>query len=200
MKLFFTAILCCITLFSCTSVSQSNLSDYQKEINKHRDENHVHYLSKKGPLNKQQRKDFVGLDYFPINEKYRVKAQFTQAEKEEFIILQTSAKKERKYAVAGLLKFALNGKENELTLYKSITEPVHYFLPFTDLTSGSKSYGGGRYMDIDEVKSSEVVLDFNKAYHPYCAYVKGYSCPIPPANNALDIEILAGVKYEKPIF
>jgi uncharacterized protein (DUF1684 family) len=71
------------------------------------------------------------------------------------------------------------------------------FVPFKDKTSGITSYEGGRYIDIDIPTTDEVVLDFNKAYNPYCAYNSKYSCPIPPAVNSLAIEILAGEKAYK---
>jgi uncharacterized protein (DUF1684 family) len=69
------------------------------------------------------------------------------------------------------------------------------FLPFTDRTTGKESYDGGRYIDLDmsSIQNNEVVIDFNKAYNPYCAYVSGrYSCPIPPAENRLAVAVKAG--------
>ena len=72
----------------------------------------------------------------------------------------------------------------------------HLFFPFTDLTTGSITYGAGRYIDLTIPKSGNtIVIDFNKAYNPFCAYSDGYSCPLVPADNNLDTEILAGVKF-----
>ncbi len=71
------------------------------------------------------------------------------------------------------------------------------FLPFTDLTSGEESYAAGRYIDLifDDILDNKVIIDFNKAYNPYCAYVSGkYNCPIPPRENSLNVAILAGEK------
>ncbi|MEP6676718.1 MAG: DUF1684 domain-containing protein [Ferruginibacter sp.] len=88
-----------------------------------------------------------------------------------------------------------------LTVYRSLeTLPAPYkdylFIPFTDITSGNTSYGGGRYIDVEkkDIKNNQLDLDFNKAYNPYCAYTTGYNCPIPPRENNLAIEILAGEK------
>ena len=70
-------------------------------------------------------------------------------------------------------------------------------LMFTDKTSGKETYDAGRYIDfnIGDIKNDKLVIDFNKAYNPYCAYVKGkYSCPIPPRENYLPIAIEAGEK------
>ena len=68
------------------------------------------------------------------------------------------------------------------------------FLPFLDATNGVETYGGGRYLDMKVPKSNEVIIDFNKAYNPYCVYNHEYSCPIVPLENELDVEINAGVK------
>jgi len=76
----------------------------------------------------------------------------------------------------------------------------YLFIPFTDNTSGNESYGGGRYLDykISDIKNNKLLLDFNKAYNPYCAYTTGYNCPIPPAENDLKVAIKAGEKaFEK---
>jgi uncharacterized protein (DUF1684 family) len=73
----------------------------------------------------------------------------------------------------------------------------HLFLPFTDLTSGEETYTAGRYIDLsfEDIIDNKVVIDFNKAYNPYCAYVSGkYNCPIPPRENTLSVAILAGEK------
>jgi len=73
----------------------------------------------------------------------------------------------------------------------------YLFLPFTDATNGNETYGGGRYIDLSIPNGDQIVIDFNKAYNPYCTYNKKYSCPIVPSQNALDIEIFAGVKAFK---
>ncbi len=70
----------------------------------------------------------------------------------------------------------------------------YLFLPFTDLTSGEESYGGGRYIDLEttDIFNNKVIIDFNKAYNPYCAYASGYNCPIPPRENDLPVAVKAG--------
>ncbi|MDO3384294.1 DUF1684 domain-containing protein, partial [Gilvimarinus sp. SDUM040013] len=106
----------------------------------------------------------------------------------------------------GVASFTLKGKKFKLNIYQNqslITSPEyknHLFLPFNDLTNNTTSYEGGRYIDLEipPAKSKIIIIDFNKAYNPYCAYNHKYSCPIPPADNFLDIEINAGVKkYQK---
>jgi uncharacterized protein (DUF1684 family) len=70
----------------------------------------------------------------------------------------------------------------------------HLFLPFMDKTTGVSTYGTGRFMDITKPEGNAMVLDFNYAYNPYCAYTDGYSCPITPKENFIDIYINAGIK------
>jgi uncharacterized protein (DUF1684 family) len=73
----------------------------------------------------------------------------------------------------------------------------YLFLPFADLTNGEETYGGGRYLDLTIPTGNTILLDFNKAYNPYCAYNPKYSCPLVPKQNRLDIPIIAGVKAFK---
>jgi uncharacterized protein (DUF1684 family) len=101
----------------------------------------------------------------------------------------TSDGQTRTYHRAGSIRIAPVGTDLTLTLYRTPGRSG-YFLPFRDATSGSETYGAGRYLDLDEGDS--VVVDFNLAYHPYCAYSDRYSCALPPAENWLDVPIRAG--------
>jgi len=102
-----------------------------------------------------------------------------------------------------LVVFSLDGKDCTLNVYQSQSMLAseeykdYLFLPFNDLTNSAESYGGGRYVEVKIPTDTpgEIVIDFNKAYNPYCAYSEGYSCPIPPAANKLDVEIRAGVRF-----
>jgi len=105
------------------------------------------------------------------------------------------------YIKYGELLFEIPGKGTQrINVYQSLKAlklpqyKDHLFIPFKDLTSGESTYDGGRYIDIklSDIKKGIVYLDFNKAYNPWCAYSEGYSCPIPPAENTLNIAIEAG--------
>ena len=104
------------------------------------------------------------------------------------------------YVRHALLHFcAPDGSEQTLTLFRPSSGAEYGFVPFTDATSGVETYGAGRYMDV-EIPASGVesmILDFNRAYNPYCAYTHYYNCPIPPSENALSIEVKAGEKAYK---
>ena len=108
----------------------------------------------------------------------------------------------REYTRYAVLEFLLKDQPVKLTVYRSTAlsgnpQYVDYlFLPFTDKTNGEDTYTGGRYIDLSvkDFANGMVIIDFNKAYNPYCAYSAGYSCPKPPDENKLDIKIEAGEK------
>jgi hypothetical protein len=90
----------------------------------------------------------------------------------------------------------LNGKEYNIEIYKSILSDS-LFIPFKDKTNGRESYEGGRYIDAEILPGYKMVLDFNMAYHPSCAYNNNFICVLPPRENTLDVEIRAGEKNFK---
>ena len=154
------------------------------------------------PLVDEERTNFKGITFFPIDSKYTVKAKFTAIENGRVIPFPTSAKKIKNYKEYGTVTFMLDNQEQTLTIYQSSPIIEKYedslFLPFMDETNGVTSYGGGRYLDLSTKNiGNEIILDFNQAYNPYCAYSKHYNCPIPRSNNVLDVEINAGVSYQK---
>jgi hypothetical protein len=156
------------------------------------------------PLPKKDRKRFQSLDYFSIDLKYRIEVRFERTPNELPFVMETNTGRQPIYIKYGELHFQIDGKALKLNVYQNqnlIFEAAYkdyLFLPFTDLTSGISSYGGGRYIDMKIPTSEKLVLDFNQSYNPYCAYGKQYSCPIPPIENYLDVEINAGIKtYNK---
>ena len=145
-------------------------------------------------------KAFKHLEFYPINLKYSVEAIFIRTPGEEPFLMSTTTGRLPEYVKYGEVHFTIDGEKLKLNLYKD-TDPNedpeykdYLFLPFTDLTSGEGSYGGGRFMDCYIPEGDTMILDFNKSYNPYCAYNPNYSCPIPPLENHLDIRIDAGVK------
>ncbi len=114
--------------------------------------------------------------------------------------MPTSGERKPLYCKVGDLSFNVDEVEVKLPVYQNIelskgAEYENYlFLPFTDLTNGEETYGGGRYLDLEGPLEGIVELDFNMAYNPYCAYNDRYSCPIPPKENHINVRVEAGVK------
>lgn len=152
------------------------------------------------PLPDRFRKDFDGLDFFAPDTTYVVEADFIRTPDAVPFLMPTTTDRQSEEKVYAKVSFELKGKIYELEVYQNseLMKEEGYedylFLPFTDVTNGETTYGGGRYMDLRIPNSDTIILDFNKAYNPYCAYNKKYSCPLVPSVNHLDTKILAGVK------
>lgn len=156
--------------------------------------------SLKSPLMKEDLSQFEGLDFYPISEKFIVEAKFIRTKNEKAFQMKTTTARTPIYKKYGELHFKIDGKELKLNVYQNIElnkKPgfdAYLFLPFSDATCGKETYIGGRYVDLKIQKKKKWIIDFNKAYNPYCAYNYEYSCPIVPLENDLVIEINAGVK------
>jgi len=155
-------------------------------------------------MSAKEMEGFKGLIFFPYNPVSIVKARFKRVKKGREFMMKTSTERTPVYKVYGILTFTLDGKKQKLELYQNVDAKRkpgyedYLFLPFTDETGGTESYGGGRYLDlrISDVKK-EMTLDFNFCYNPYCAYSAKYSCPVPPAQNHITAPVRAGVAYEQ---
>jgi uncharacterized protein len=147
----------------------------------------------RSPLLPEQRADFAGLAYFDEELSLRIEATLdTDVDRDEDIVMQTSTGETQHYRRAGKVRFEVGGRPAEVTLYQSWGEE-ELFLPFRDATSGKATYGAGRYLEVEPPgRDGGVVLDFNLAYNPYCAYNPDWSCPIPPGENWLAVPIEAG--------
>ena len=114
------------------------------------------------------------------------------------ILLPASDGKERKYLPYAYAEFELDKEHCKLLILEIVDDPQNngmLFLAFADATSASETYGAGRYLEVKKVRgASSILLDFNQAYNPYCAYSEKYSCPLPPRENILKVAIRAGEK------
>lgn len=146
------------------------------------------------PLKQEQKTGFKGLKYYAPNMEYKIRARLFPIEGDQEIILSTSDGMETTYKKYAYVRFEINGKAQQLLVLEVPENPDELFLPFTDVTSARETYGGGRYLDLAKPSGKFITLDFNLAYNPYCAYVEGYSCPFPPAENSLTVPIPAGEK------
>ena len=143
------------------------------------------------------------LDFYPVDEKFRVFGRFEFTKNSPWFKMETSGAEKKIFRVYGSVTFSINDTISTLNIYQSqsLMETAkyrdHLFIPFMDLTSGEETYTSGRYLDlsINDIKDHDLVIDFNKAYNPYCAYVSDrYNCPIPPRENFLNVAVTAGEK------
>lgn len=140
------------------------------------------------------RRHFAGIESFPIDPSWRIEATWVPARPGETLEMGTAIGTIDKFPVPGKLEFTRDGRHFELL--PVIEEPgdTQYFLVFADLTSGKETYGAARFLYIDPPKDGKVVLDFNKAYNPPCAFTPFATCPLAPPENRLDMRVTAGEK------
>ena len=163
------------------------------EFRRRKDE---HFASGRGPVQGEALAGFTGLSYYPGEPALRFQLPVDPGTGEE-VTLQTSTGEPRQMQVFGTVVVPFGEGEAVLTLYAGPGEesPASLFLPFRDAGSGSESYGAGRYLDVPTfVREGDrwVNLDFNHAYHPYCAYSGAWVCPLPPPQNWLTVPVRAG--------
>jgi len=139
-------------------------------------------------------REFVGLSWFPIDESYRVTARFTPNDPPKAIETQNLAGDTVKLTSPGFVTFTLGGAEYRLKAVLHDPNKANLFLIFRDLTSRNETYPAARFLDTDAPKDGVVVLDFNEAYNPPCAYNPFTTCPLPPQSNRLPVRIAAGEK------
>jgi uncharacterized protein (DUF1684 family) len=196
MKIFIVAV---VIFFSKNIFAQNSYKDsLQTYIND--------YVSNHEVVKGKDKKYFR---FFPVDETYRVTADFAKANNSTWFSIQTSGQQRKMYRVFGTITFTIHDTIVKANLYQAqslLSDPKYkdyLVLMFTDKTTGNETYEAGRYIDftIDDIKNNTLTIDFNKAYNPYCAYVKNqYNCPIPPRENNLPVAIEAGEKdYGKKV-
>lgn len=147
------------------------------------------------PLAPDQRATFTGLRYFPEDASLRFVVPIEQLPEQSSVVLQTSTGEAVQYVRYGNVHVQVEGEPVELTVY---AHDDTLFLPFADGLAGSETYGAGRYLEPELLDDNRVLIDFNLAYNPYCAYNEQWSCPITPRENRVAVAIRAGEKLFKP--
>lgn len=154
----------------------------------------------KSPIPENEKATFRKLNYYETKTSYRKVAAFKRYDQATRFLMKTTTERLPEYSLYGIVSFDHKGKNYSLNVYQNIElvkKPgyeKHLFIPFNDKTNGKSTYGGGRFLDVSETGADTLVIDFNTAYNPYCAYNHKYSCPIPPEANNLPTEIKAGEK------
>lgn len=175
----------------------SGETEWQKEMNADFKD------ASKSPLKKKDLKKFKGLDFFKFDSAYVVTAKLKLTPDAKPFKMKTTTERRPDYVQYGVVTFTLKGNEYQLNIYQNLglMEEEGYedylFLPFLDDTNGEESYSGGRYTEARIPEGETIVIDFNTAYNPYCAYNEKYSCPIVPRENYLPLKVEAGVKAFK---
>lgn len=136
---------------------------------------------------------FKGIERFPVNKEWRVKATFHPFNHPKKVMIPTVTGQPTEMIAPGLLEFTLAGETVTLRPVRGSTDDGQFFVIFGDKTNGELTYGGGRFLYVNVPgKDNTTFIDFNKAYNPPCAFTKFATCPLPTATNRLPIKIEAG--------
>ncbi len=161
----------------------SDLTDFRKEKDK------FFARHPQSPLTSEQKRGFIGLQYFPENDALRLEVKVERLPDQEPMLMQTSTGGVQEYIRYGRFSFEVDGQTAELTIYQG---EHGFFLPFVDALAGTETYPAGRYLEPEALPGNRFLVDFNLAYNPNCAYNEMWSCPITPAENRLKVPIRAG--------
>ena len=194
-------ILLILACYFFTAISFAQSKTYKDSI-----ESYFKTYVKEHEVVRGKDKEFIA--FFPVNETYVINCRFERTLNSPWFRMESSGPVKKNYSVYGIIHFTIHDTAVSLNIYQSqdlmatANYRDHLFIPFTDATSGQETYESGRYIDIEtgDIRNDSILIDFNRAYNPYCAYVSGvYNCPIPPAENRLAIAIRAGEKaFAKP--
>ncbi len=189
--------------------SDVDVERWRDELESKRDEKDDFFAEHpQSPIPPEERDAFDGLEYFAPDPTYRVTATVEAHDDPDVVLMETTAGREMRYLRVATLEFNLEREDEaledgtyELAAYQLESpkeEPL--FIPFRDKTTGQQSYQGGRYMELspnqDLADGDELVVDFNLAYSPFCAYSETFDCPLPPEENWLEVAIPAGERFE----
>jgi uncharacterized protein (DUF1684 family) len=192
------AIILVIVIIFYSFRSGTDETAYRAELKKEREERDMYMKSAEDSPFAESPESYTGLKYFEPDMRFRITAALTEIKDRKPVVLQTSDGKQQSYIEYAYAEFDFGGFHNKLLILESMDiGPLKgkLFLAFGDETSANETYGAGRYLDIAKVPgATSVLLDFNKAYNPYCAYSEKFSCPFPPPENLLEIAVRAGEK------
>ena len=150
------------------------------------------------PLTEDQRQRGSGLSYFEESADLMLVLEPKLSQSAEPVEVQISTGEVDTFLRWATVSFDVDGGPAELTIFRD-GEDGDLFLPFADATSGTATYGAGRYLDVERRPDGKIVVDFNYAYNPYCAYNDSWSCPLTPSENRIKVGIRAGERiYRKP--
>jgi uncharacterized protein (DUF1684 family) len=172
---------------------------YVMEWRKERD--HFFKAHQRSPLTPSEKRHFKGLTYYSFDPKYVFvgtieRYHFHINNPKYYATFLTNKGVNKRYIRYGKFHFNLDGKGEAIEVYKSILSDM-LFIPFNDLTNRKETYEGGRYIDAEILSGYQMVLDFNMAYNPSCAYNDKFNCVLPPRENMLEVAIRAGEKNFK---
>jgi uncharacterized protein (DUF1684 family) len=183
---------------ACAPSPADDEARFLQELQSFRAAKDAAFVEADSPVPADKRAALLPLAYYPPSSAYRAPAVLKPLADGTTVEMPTSTGQRRKMRVVGTLEFTLRGQPLTLGAFveSGARDLSRLFVPFTDLTSGTETYPAGRYIDLDVTPTGIYVIDFNRAYNPYCYYNPTYDCPFPPRSNRLQVPIRAGEKVK----
>jgi len=172
----------------------TNSENYALTVEAKRKER-IHFLFNSSGSPLAENKNYKHPGFFDADKKYRVTGKIDINPKTQIYAVPLSSGQAETYIRYGDIRFQLEGEEQTLTIFQHLDNRSDYIIPFGDATNGKSTYSAGRYIPVNYNGSEHIVLDFNLAENPYCAFNHNYTCPLPPKENLLSIAIPAGEKH-----
>jgi len=176
-----------------------DISEWKRRLQREREQKDEFFMvHPQSPIPLESRCEFEGLNYYPPDASYRFELDLHEHTNKEIVKIEDTGGSIRELIRWGEFHFNIGDGEGTLQAYLSDPAEANFFIPFRDATSGKETYGAGRYLDLEPeqhlTSDGKWILDFNKAYNPWCAYSEDYVCPFVPPENWLQIPIHAGEK------
>jgi len=176
-----------------------NVTEWQQRLEGDREQKDEFFaLHPQSPIPPESQPDFEGLDYFPPDPAYRFELPIHHHDNTEVVTVEDTSGNMRQMVRWGEFRFTLEGNQWKLQAYRTDPSEQRLFIPFRDATSGRETYGAGRYLDLEAdqhlTSDGNWIVDFNRAYNPWCAYSENYVCPFVLPENWLEVPIPAGEK------
>lgn len=168
---------------------------WRAEVESEREAREAHYKGPDTPLSPERRKAFPGLRWYPIDPRWRVEARLARHPLPIPGRLAATGDDAIPMMEVGAFELDVAGHRARLLAFEPApgeADEAYILVPFRDATSGKETYGAGRYLDLEPNAQDVYVIDFNRAYHPYCAHDDAWSCTLPPPENRLPFKVEAG--------
>ena len=197
LRLFLAALV--ISTAACSPAPVDDDASFTKTLAEFRAAKDQAFRQNDSPVPPARRSDLLPLAYFAGSLDYRVPAVLRVEANRVTLEMPTSTGERRLMQRVGTLEFSLKGQSLTLGAFTEASAPNmdQLFVPFVDLTSGTETYPAGRYLDLERTRTGIYLVDFNRAYNPYCYYNPTYDCPYPPRENRLKVPVRAGERMKE---
>jgi uncharacterized protein (DUF1684 family) len=180
------------------AANAATVAMWRSQYESHKEQWRTTFQGAESPLPEAQRAGAEGPGFFPYAPEWRLVGDLQRlGPAQKFVELPATRGKVQGYLVYGRIPVAAGPDTVALTVYRPVDHPDQYFIAFHDKTNGDETYGGGRYVHLDSLDVHKWILDFNKAYNPYCAYDTSWICPLPSTANTLPFPVRAGMTAPK---